>query len=162
MSHTGANLLPADTECALLLGRVWRDDSGGPALVAVRDGALVDLSCHAASMAELLDQPELLHIARHAPGMTLGPAQAVLANELAAQAHSLKGSGGSMGFDDLYDPALALEAAAQAGDEVAAGRLLALLDTRAARIRSGQSGHVGTTGPATDITNTQHPAQVTA
>lgn len=80
-THPG---LPADADRALLLGRVWRTDTGGPALVAVRRGELVDLSAHAATMAELLDHPELVHLARHAPGDALGPAQAVLDNALAA------------------------------------------------------------------------------
>ena len=80
MINPAENMLPADTERALLLGRVWRDDTGGPALVAIRDRALVDLSGHAASMSELLDHPELLHIAQQAPGMTLGAAEALQAN----------------------------------------------------------------------------------
>ncbi|MGM9483191.1 fumarylacetoacetate hydrolase family protein [Roseateles sp. NT4] len=68
------SLLPIDAERALLLGRIWRPDSGGPALVTVRDGRLVDLSAHAATMAELLDHPELLHLVRHAQGPTLAQA----------------------------------------------------------------------------------------
>jgi fumarylacetoacetate (FAA) hydrolase family protein len=76
--------LPVDVDRALLLGRVWRNDTRGPALVAVRRGELVDLSAQAATMAELLDHPELLHVARHAPGEPLGPAHAVLDNALAA------------------------------------------------------------------------------
>lgn len=85
MPPTHDTLLPADADRALLLGRVWRTDTDGPALVAVRRGELVDVSAHAATMAELLDHPELLHIARRAPGMTLGPARAALDNALAAE-----------------------------------------------------------------------------
>jgi fumarylacetoacetate (FAA) hydrolase family protein len=77
--------LPADASDALLLGRVWRADTAGPALVAVRDGQLVDLSAHAATMAELLDHPALLHVARCAPGEAIGPVQAVLDNALLAE-----------------------------------------------------------------------------
>ncbi|MFG6432181.1 fumarylacetoacetate hydrolase family protein [Roseateles sp. LYH14W] len=76
--------LPADAADALLVGRVWRPDIGGPALVAVRGGELVDLSHHAATFAELLDRPDLVDLVRHAPGPTLAPVQAVLANALAA------------------------------------------------------------------------------
>jgi fumarylacetoacetate (FAA) hydrolase family protein len=79
-----APLLPTDAERALLLGRVWRPDTGGPALVVVRDGALVDLSTHAATMSELLDHLELLHIARSAPGPALGSVQALMQEALAA------------------------------------------------------------------------------
>lgn len=78
-----ASLLPTDAERALLLGRVWRPDTGGPALVAVRDGALVDLSAHAATMSELLDHPELLHVTRSAPGEALGPVQPLMEEALA-------------------------------------------------------------------------------
>ncbi|MEO6276484.1 fumarylacetoacetate hydrolase family protein [Roseateles sp.] len=76
--------LPADAAGAVLVGRAWRPDIAGPALVAVRDGELVDLSTHAATFAELLDRPDLLDVARNAPGQTLGAVQAVLANALAA------------------------------------------------------------------------------
>jgi len=76
--------LPADADRALLLGRVWHPDTGGPAPVAVRDGILVDLSTHAATLAELLDHPELLQLARHAPGPRLGTARDALARALGA------------------------------------------------------------------------------
>ena len=52
----------------------------------------------------------------------------------AALAHSLKGAGGSMGYDDLFEPARALEAAAHGADERAAGRALAQLERLAGRI----------------------------
>ena len=84
MSPQTSPYLPADAERALLLGRAWRRDTDGPALVTVRDGALVDLSHHAATMAELLDHPQLPHLARHAPGEHLGTITAVLDNTLAA------------------------------------------------------------------------------
>ena len=44
---------------------------------------------------------------------------------LASLAHWLKGAGGSMGFDDLFEPSKALEEAALQGDAVAAARALA-------------------------------------
>ena len=71
MSPVRPSLLPIDAERALLLGRVWRSETGGSALVTVRDGRLVDLSAHAVTMAELLDHPNLLHLVRHAHGPTL-------------------------------------------------------------------------------------------
>jgi len=75
--------LPADADNAVLVGRAWRPDAAGPALVTVRGGDLVDLSAHAATLSELLDRPDLLDIARNAPGPTLGSAQTVLDNALA-------------------------------------------------------------------------------
>ena len=83
MSPSDSLFLPADADRALLLGRIWRTDTGGPALVTVRDGRLVDLSDHAATMAELLDHPELLHIVCNAPGPSLGPVQALMDDALA-------------------------------------------------------------------------------
>jgi len=87
MNPVAETFLPADAERALLLGRIWRPETGGPALVAVRRGELVDLSHHASTMAELLDHPELLHIARSAPGQALGPVQALLDEMLAGTGH---------------------------------------------------------------------------
>jgi len=66
------------------LGRAWRPDAAGPALVTVRGGELVDLSAHAATLAELLDRPDVLDVARNAPGPALGSVQAVLNNALDA------------------------------------------------------------------------------
>jgi PAS domain S-box-containing protein len=45
--------------------------------------------------------------------------------ELASLAHWLKGAGGSVGFDDLYEPAKALELAAKADDRPAALQVMA-------------------------------------
>ncbi|MCS0589657.1 fumarylacetoacetate hydrolase family protein [Massilia norwichensis] len=70
--------LPADLDTALLVGRVWRDESadavGGPAVVAVRQGRLVDITRHAATVADLFDRADLLNIVRDAEGQDLGAA----------------------------------------------------------------------------------------
>lgn len=68
-------MLPADAPDATLVGRVWRNGSGsdaGPAIVAVRDGQLVDITRHAPTMSGLFERPDLLELVRHAPGDTLG------------------------------------------------------------------------------------------
>ena len=57
--------------------------------------------------------------------------------ELAALAHWLKGAGGSMGFDDLFAPAKALEDAAKAGDSAAMASALAELHALEQRIVRG-------------------------
>ncbi|MFG6486896.1 fumarylacetoacetate hydrolase family protein [Roseateles sp. BYS78W] len=75
--------LPVDAASAVLVGRAWRPDAAGPALVTVRGDDLVDLSAHAATLSELLDRPDLLNVARNAPGPTLGSVQVVLDNALA-------------------------------------------------------------------------------
>jgi PAS domain S-box-containing protein len=59
--------------------------------------------------------------------------------ELAALAHGLKGAGGSMGFDALFEPAKALEEAAKAGDAAAASTSLRDLHQLKRRIQRGAS-----------------------
>ncbi|MCC2957393.1 fumarylacetoacetate hydrolase family protein [Massilia sp. IC2-477] len=70
--------LPTDLIDALLVGRVWRDDAAGPAVVAVRHGRLVDITWHAATVAELFDRADLLDLVRAAPGEDLGDALALV------------------------------------------------------------------------------------
>jgi HPt (histidine-containing phosphotransfer) domain-containing protein len=57
--------------------------------------------------------------------------------ELAALAHWLKGAGGSMGFDVLSEPAMAIEAAAKSADRAAASTVLAELHRLEHRILRG-------------------------
>lgn len=75
--------LPADLHGALLVGRVWRTDvnggAGGPAVVAVRGGRLVDISRHAATVSDLLEREDLLAIVRGAEGEDLGEALELVA-----------------------------------------------------------------------------------
>ena len=59
--------------------------------------------------------------------------------ELAALAHWLKGAGGSMGFDELFEPARALEEAAQADDGPAAASIMAGLHELERRIQRGRA-----------------------
>ena len=69
------NLLPADLMDALLVGRVWRSAPvDGPAVVAVRRGRLVDITRHAATVAELFERDDVLAIVRGAEGEDLGDA----------------------------------------------------------------------------------------
>ena len=56
---------------------------------------------------------------------------------LGALAHWLKGAGGSIGFDALYEPAKALEDAAHGGDAATTAAVLAELHGLARRIRRG-------------------------
>ena len=57
--------------------------------------------------------------------------------ELAALAHWLKGAGGSMGFDALFEPAKALEEATRAGDRAGIAAVLAELNDIGRRIARG-------------------------
>ncbi|WP_459616005.1 fumarylacetoacetate hydrolase family protein [Bordetella sp. 2513F-2] len=81
--------LPADLDHALLVGRVWRDEpTPGPAVVAVRQGQVVDITATVPTMADLLDRPDRLEVARGAPGVALGPVQ-----ELVERSHTGAGGG---------------------------------------------------------------------
>ncbi|MEO6032149.1 MAG: ATP-binding protein, partial [Burkholderiaceae bacterium] len=57
--------------------------------------------------------------------------------ELAALAHWLKGAGGSMGFDDLFEPAKELEEAARGADAALVASILGQLHGYEQRIRRG-------------------------
>lgn len=80
---TDLDCLPEDADRALLVGRVWRtyaDASAGPALVALRDGELFDLSDHATTIADLLERRDAADVVRRAPGDSLGTLADILAN----------------------------------------------------------------------------------
>jgi fumarylacetoacetate (FAA) hydrolase family protein len=76
MTAQAFKLLPEDLERALLVGRVWRDGKeAGPAVVAVRQGRLVDITRHAPTVSDLFERADLLAIARDAEGEDLGSAE---------------------------------------------------------------------------------------
>ncbi|WP_353981605.1 fumarylacetoacetate hydrolase family protein [Salinicola endophyticus] len=80
--------LPEDADRALLVGRAWLGDDpqrGGPAIVAVRGDALVDLSAHVATMADLLEHPDAAGLVRDAEAPLIAPLATVLANSAAAE-----------------------------------------------------------------------------
>jgi fumarylacetoacetate (FAA) hydrolase family protein len=71
---TAEQTLPRDAGDALLVGRVWLPgEHGGPTLVTVRDGALVDISALAPTMSLLLARPDAAAAVRAADGPSLGP-----------------------------------------------------------------------------------------
>lgn len=75
--------LPEDLDRAILVGRVWRNAPvDGPAIVAVRNGDLVDISQHVQTMADLLDHPDLMTLATQATGEPLGRVRDWLAQSL--------------------------------------------------------------------------------
>jgi fumarylacetoacetate (FAA) hydrolase family protein len=74
MTEFSNNDLPVDAARALLVGRVWRSGAvDGPSVVVVRQGVLVDISAHAATVSDLFERDDLLDVARNAPGVALGP-----------------------------------------------------------------------------------------
>jgi fumarylacetoacetate (FAA) hydrolase family protein len=70
---TAADCLPQDLPHALLVGRVWRDDLQGPAVVVVRGGEVVDVTRRFRTAADLLDAPDAADIAATVEGEPLGP-----------------------------------------------------------------------------------------
>jgi fumarylacetoacetate (FAA) hydrolase family protein len=65
-------MLPTDAERALLVGRVWRGGAeGGPAVVVLRNGDVVDISRHAPTMSGLLERADLYELVKSAPGESL-------------------------------------------------------------------------------------------
>jgi len=75
----------------LYLGRVWRSDVEGPALVVLRNGRVVDITTRAApTMASLLDNPDIVARVKGISGEDLGPlAQLLVAQPVAGQTHLL-------------------------------------------------------------------------
>ena len=72
--------LPADAATAALAGRVWLPAAQGPAVVALRDGMLIDITAHFPTMRDLCETPDPAAALRIATGETIGPFEAVLAN----------------------------------------------------------------------------------
>ncbi len=65
--------LPADASQALLVGRAWLPGNhGGPTVVIVRDGQLIDISGLAPTMSALLEREDLAAALRSARGPSLG------------------------------------------------------------------------------------------
>lgn len=90
MTNNHANPLPADLIDALLVGRVWRPAPvDGPAVVAVRRGRLVDITAHAATVADLFEREDALDIVRSAAGDDLGEAAQLVASASSGQAAGL-------------------------------------------------------------------------
>jgi fumarylacetoacetate (FAA) hydrolase family protein len=74
------SVLPDDAADAVLAGRVWRPDVGGPSVVAVRDGALLDVSAIFPTMRDLCEADDPAAAVRAAEGHVIGEVGAVLAN----------------------------------------------------------------------------------
>ena len=72
--------LPEDASRASLAGRAWRPDAGGPAVVAIRDGDVFDISATTPTMRDLCEQPDPAAVVRAAKGERLGSVAALLAN----------------------------------------------------------------------------------
>lgn len=74
-----AMALPVDASEATLVGRVWRPEVAGPAVVVVRDGTLFDISVSVPTIRDLCEAPDPV-AAAHAPGEAVGRLGDILAN----------------------------------------------------------------------------------
>lgn len=77
---TLAATLPADAKVAALAGRIWRPDLGGPSVVRVDNGRVLDISATAATMRDLCEMADPAAALRAAKGEDLGDLSAILAN----------------------------------------------------------------------------------
>ena len=66
------DVLPEDAGVASLAGRVWRPDMGGPSVVAIRDGAVLDMSATFPTMRDLCETADPAAALRAADGETIG------------------------------------------------------------------------------------------
>ncbi|MCC5904337.1 MAG: fumarylacetoacetate hydrolase family protein [Halomonas sp.] len=73
--------LPHDLDNALLVGRVWLEGAhSGPALVAVHDSQLIDITEYGPTMADLLERDDLLDVVRRGEGVSVGSVESLIAN----------------------------------------------------------------------------------
>jgi fumarylacetoacetate (FAA) hydrolase family protein len=72
--------MPEDAADACLAGRIWRPDVGGPSVVAVRDGVVVDVSARFPTMRDLCETPDPAAALRGASGDPIGPIDGILGN----------------------------------------------------------------------------------
>jgi fumarylacetoacetate (FAA) hydrolase family protein len=80
LSLSPENTLPADAAKATLVGRVWLPAVGGPAVVVLRDGDLVDISRAFPTMRDLCEEADPAAAARAAPGEAIGALADILTN----------------------------------------------------------------------------------
>jgi fumarylacetoacetate (FAA) hydrolase family protein len=80
MPTDAASALPDDSAVATLVGRVWRPDIEGPAVVALHGAELVDISASVATVRDLCEAPEPAGLAKDLTGEAIGLLAEVLAN----------------------------------------------------------------------------------
>jgi len=114
--------LPEDAADAALLGRVWRPDIVGPAVVTLRDGALVDITRAFPTSRDLCETKHPAAALRAAPGEPVGLLAEVLANT--------PGDGRDAGKPWLLSP-LDLQAVKAAGVTFAVSMLERVIEEKA-------------------------------
>ncbi|APW43282.1 fumarylacetoacetate hydrolase family protein [Rhodoferax saidenbachensis] len=80
MQLTPANTLPHDGTTGALAARIWREDLQGPSVVALREGAVIDITRSFPTMRDLCEAPDPAAALRAAQGEVMGSIAEVLAN----------------------------------------------------------------------------------
>jgi fumarylacetoacetate (FAA) hydrolase family protein len=80
---TPASTLPVDAEAAVLAGRVQDPAVGGPSVVAIRNGDVIDVSRTFATMRDLCETPDPAAALKAASGPCIGSFTDILANSAA-------------------------------------------------------------------------------
>ena len=78
-----ASALPLDAERATLVGRAWHASAGGPVVVAVRGGDVLDLSATFATMRDVAENPAPAAAVAVATGPVLGTLDELVGNAAA-------------------------------------------------------------------------------
>jgi fumarylacetoacetate (FAA) hydrolase family protein len=80
LQQSPADFLPADGYAGTLVGRAWLPGTHpGPAVVAIRQDGVHDISAHSATIASLLEKHDAAQVVRQAVGQRLGSLEQVLA-----------------------------------------------------------------------------------
>jgi fumarylacetoacetate (FAA) hydrolase family protein len=77
---TPERTLPQDAGAAILLGRIWRPDVAGPAVVTLRDGIVIDVTRAFPTSRDLCEAADPAAALRAAPGEAVAPLAEILAN----------------------------------------------------------------------------------
>ncbi|MGB1005930.1 MAG: fumarylacetoacetate hydrolase family protein [Thalassobaculaceae bacterium] len=78
---SAAAILPTDHGRAILIGRAWLPGQpGGPSVVTLREGQVIDLSRVAATIADVINAEDPVGLVRGAAGTPVGAIDAILAN----------------------------------------------------------------------------------
>jgi fumarylacetoacetate (FAA) hydrolase family protein len=80
LADWASDTLPVDSARAALVGRVWDPQAGGPSVVAIRDGEVIDISAETPTMRDLCEADNPARLARSAKGRLLGALADVLTN----------------------------------------------------------------------------------
>jgi fumarylacetoacetate (FAA) hydrolase family protein len=88
LSRYTNQILPGDAADATLIARIHDPAQGGPCVVAVRGDTVIDLTGVEPTAADLLERPDVVEVARSAPGGTRWPLERLLTATLAGDRDS--------------------------------------------------------------------------